>query len=56
MPSLSEPALTDVASASRWIEDKEPVLLLRYKGSVRVYPIQILMWHEIINDTVAGKF
>ncbi len=55
IPALSEPALTDVASASRWIEDKEPVLLLRYKGSVRVYPIQILMWHEIINDTIAGE-
>lgn len=55
IPSLSDPGLTDVETAARWVEDKEPVLLLNYNGIVRVYPVQILMWHEIVNDTIDGE-
>jgi len=28
------------------------VILLQIYGDARAYPIQILMWHEIANDTV----
>ena len=55
IPSLSDPGLTDVATAAQWVEDKEPVLLLNYNGTVRVYPVQVLMWHEIVNDTIDGE-
>lgn len=54
IPALDDPKFTEVETAARWIEDKEPVLLLRFNGSVRVYPIQILMWHEIVNDSIDG--
>jgi hypothetical protein len=30
------------------------VLALEMKGDARAYPLQILMWHEIVNDVVAG--
>jgi len=43
-----------VSEADVWIEDEELVLALTYKGEERVYPIQILTWHEIANDRVAG--
>jgi hypothetical protein len=31
---------------------KEPVIYLEMNGEVHAYPIQILTWHEIVNDTV----
>jgi len=55
------PALADknikfvsVEEADKWIEDNELVLALEYKGVKRVYPFQILVWHEIANDNIAG--
>ncbi|MCH8945909.1 MAG: DUF3179 domain-containing protein, partial [Nanoarchaeota archaeon] len=55
------PALADeninfvsVEEADNWIEDNELVLALEYKGVKRVYPYQILVWHEIANDNIAG--
>lgn len=32
----------------------EPVISLNIKGDVRAYPVRILMFHEIVNDTVGG--
>ncbi len=37
-----------------WLDDREPVLALEIRGAARAYPVQILVWHEIVNDTVAG--
>jgi hypothetical protein len=43
-----------VAEADEWIQDDELVLALTYKGEERVYPLQIMTFHEIANDVVAG--
>jgi hypothetical protein len=43
-----------VEEADEWIEDNELVLALIHKGEKRVYPLQILVWHEIANDVVGG--
>jgi hypothetical protein len=43
-----------VLEADEWIEDNELVIVLQYKGVKRVYPLQIMVWHEIANDIVAG--
>ena len=37
-----------------WLDDDEPVLAFELEGEARAYPVQILTWHEIVNDTVAG--
>ena len=39
----------------RWLNDKEPVIAFEHNGVARAYPLQILMFHEIVNDTVGGK-
>ncbi len=54
IPSIDEPRFVTVADADEWIEDNELVLALVYKNVTRVYPLQILGWHEIVNDVVAG--
>ncbi|NNE72275.1 MAG: DUF3179 domain-containing protein [Acidimicrobiales bacterium] len=32
----------------------EPVVALEIDGDARAYPVQIMTWHEIVNDTVGG--
>ncbi len=54
IPPIDEPQFISVAEADEWLADTEPVLLLDIEGDVRVYPVQILIWHEIVNDTVGG--
>jgi hypothetical protein len=54
IPAIDRPAFVTPADAARWIAPKEPVLALEVKGDARAYPLQILMWHEIVNDVVGG--
>lgn len=54
IPPIDRPKFVSVASADTWIAGREPVLSLVHKGHARAYPLQILTWHEIVNDNVAG--
>ena len=54
IPAINDPQFVGVEEADSWIEPKEPVILFRVEDDVRAYPIQIVMWHEIVNDTVGG--
>jgi hypothetical protein len=53
IPSIDEPTFIGVDDVD-FLEDNEPVLAVDIDGDVRAYPVQILMWHEIVNDTVGG--
>jgi hypothetical protein len=54
IPSIDNPKFVSVSEADEWIEDNELVLALIHKGVKRVYPLQILVWHEIVNDEISG--
>ncbi len=54
IPSIDNPDFTSVEEADKWIEDDELVLAIIYRGVKRVYPHKIMVWHEIVNDTIAG--
>ncbi len=54
IPSIDDPKFVSVEEADKWIQDNELVLAIIYKGVKRVYPLQILVWHEIVNDTISG--
>ena len=54
IPPIDDPKFVSVTEADEWLNDPEPVLVVDIDGDVRAYPIQILMWHEIVNDTVGG--
>lgn len=49
------PSFVSVASAPDYMEPREPVVALIIGGEARAYPLAILMWHEIVNDTVGGE-
>jgi len=54
IPPIDDPQFTSVSAADEYLNDVEPVLVVDVNGDVRAYPIQIMMWHEIVNDTVGG--
>jgi len=54
IPSIDNPKYVSVQEADQWIEDNELVIAIIYKGVKRVYPLQIMVWHEIVNDNIAG--
>ena len=53
IPSIDEPKFLTPSQVD-FLEENEPVLALDIDGDVRAYPVQILTWHEIVNDTVGG--
>ena len=55
IPAIDEPRFISVDEANEWLRDREPVVFVQVGDEARAYPIQILMWHEIVNDTVGGE-
>ena len=53
IPSIDEPKFLTTSEVD-FLEENEPVLAFDIDGDVRAYPVQILTWHEIVNDTVGG--
>lgn len=54
IPSIDDPKFDAVGAADAWLSPVEPVIAFQVGGDARAYPIQILIWHEIVNDTVGG--
>ncbi|MFP4437805.1 MAG: DUF3179 domain-containing protein [Chloroflexaceae bacterium] len=52
IPSIDAPEFVSNTEAQEWLADNEPVIALAIDGDARAYPLQILTWHEIVNDTV----
>ncbi len=52
IPAINDPKFVTVSEANEWLENVEPVIFFQIGDDARAYPIQIFMWHEIVNDTV----
>ncbi len=55
IPPIDHPQFVAPSEADRWLADVEPVALFEMNGDARAYPLQILIWHEIVNDVVGGE-
>ena len=55
IPPIDEPQFETVAQADQWLQDREAVEVVEIGGDARAYPQQILIWHELVNDTVGGE-
>ena len=53
IPAIDAPRFVTPAAAKRWLAAREPVILLQLHGQARAYPLQILLYHEIVNDRIA---
>jgi hypothetical protein len=60
IPSIDRPRFEKLVAgkAEGWsgqLEDREAVIAVAIGGDVRAYPLRVLIWHEIVNDTVGGR-
>jgi len=54
IPALDDPRFIPAERAD-WLHPDEPVIVVTVNEESRAYPLQIMIWHEIVNDTIAGK-
>jgi hypothetical protein len=52
IPSIDSPKFVSAEDAG--LQDSDLVLGLNINGDIRAYPLNILVWHEIVNDEVGG--
>jgi cytochrome c biogenesis protein CcdA/peroxiredoxin len=55
IPPLDFPEYESVADASEWLEGREPGVLVEVGDDVRFFPLRIMTFHEIVNDTIGGR-
>lgn len=53
IPAIDQPRFA-APGAIDFLRPQEPVIELVVRGRARAYPLQILVWHEIVNDRIAG--
>lgn len=53
IPALVDPPM-QAAARIDWLADDAPVIVVAVGGESRAYPIEILVWHEIVNDNLGG--
>lgn len=56
IPPIDDPMFVSVADARNDFiaDDQEGVVVVEINGDARAYPIQVLIWHEIVNDEIGG--
>ena len=54
IPAIDSPVFVTVEEAAERYTPSEPVIGLSVNGEAKAYPLQVLTWHEIANDTVGG--
>ena len=55
IPPIDEPVFVAASAANAWLGDREPVIAVSHAGAAKAYPLQILIWHEIVNDTLGSE-
>lgn len=53
IPAIDKPKFISIKQANQWLNSQEPVIVLTLAGQARAYPLQILIYHEIVNDELA---
>lgn len=52
IPPIDAPSFDTVDNALEWIAPLEPVIVVNVGQTYKAYPLQILTWHEIVNDQI----
>ncbi len=53
IPPIDDPKFLPPQDAT-FLADREPVLAVEIGGEAKAYPLQIMTWHEIVNDEIGG--
>ncbi len=59
IPSIDDPRFERLkdGKAQGWaraLTPQAPVIVVSENGETRAYPLEVLLWHEIVNDTLGG--
>ena len=54
IPPIRDPRFISIAEADGVYVDHSPVMQVSLNGDARAYPLDILIWHEIVADVVGG--
>lgn len=54
IPSIDNPQFISSEEAGEFLDESSLGIGIDYEGEQRFYPFQILVWHEIVNDTIAN--
>ena len=52
IPAIDRPEFVTTEAAAAWLTPKEPVMIFVHEGIARAYPIQVLLFHELVNDQI----
>jgi hypothetical protein len=52
IPAIDDPQFISPEQAGDWLADNEPLIAFEWRGDARAYPLQIMTYHEIVNDLV----
>ena len=55
IPPIRDPRFVSLERGNNVYNDLEPVVVFELNGEARAYPLQVLTWHEIVNDEVGGE-
>jgi hypothetical protein len=55
IPALDFPEVARDEAAWQALQDTDRVLGITVDGEARAYPLAILWWHEMVNDTLGGR-
>lgn len=50
IPAIKNPKFVSLEDASSWLNAEEPVIAFHLNDISKAYPLQILIWHEIVHD------
>lgn len=54
-PALIKPEFQSAEDANKWLNEEAPVLAVKIGDEVKVYPVDLLTRHEVVNDVVGGR-
>lgn len=54
IPAIDTPVFESVRESDKTVENREPVIVLSLNTETKIYPLRILVWHEIVNDKIGN--
>ena len=52
---IDKPIFITITEAQEFLDPREPVVVLTLDNHAKAYPLRILLYHEIVNDEIAGQ-
>jgi hypothetical protein len=55
IPPIDHPRVVPIAKMGTALDDRAPVMVVQQGQVARAYPLEILVWHEIVDDVLGGR-